>query len=128
MWTYITIIFFWVVYTASMFGIGKYVNGCISLAIGIGLFYIAIKMGPPRNYNSRAASNTDDNDGNYYDNEDCDDNKEHFGNNSWTNTKYPDEDDSYDGFHMQREEEYRQEFGDDYEDAIEDDWSNKRRR
>lgn len=41
--------------------------------------------------------------------------------------RYEEEDDSYDGFYMQREEEYREEYGNDYEDAIQDEWEEHRR-
>ena len=38
---------------------------------------------------------------------------------------YAEEDDTYDGFHMQREEEYKEEYGDDHEDAIQDEWEER---
>lgn len=49
---------------------------------------------------------------------------------SWGSGSRPvhyDEDDTYDNFYMQREDEYRQEYGDDYEDAIDDDWDEHQR-
>lgn len=39
---------------------------------------------------------------------------------------YTDEESTYDGFHMQREEEYKDEYGDDAEDAIQDEWEEKK--
>lgn len=38
-----------------------------------------------------------------------------------------DDDDTYDNFYMQREDEYRQEYGDDFEDAIDDAWDEHKR-
>lgn len=39
---------------------------------------------------------------------------------------YAEEDDTYDGFHMQREEEYQGEYDDDHEDALQDEWEKGR--
>ena len=39
---------------------------------------------------------------------------------------YAEEDDTYDGFHMQREDDYKKEYGDDHEDAIQDEWEERK--
>lgn len=39
-----------------------------------------------------------------------------------------DQDDTYDNFYMQCEEEYRQEYGDDAEDAVDDAWDERHGR
>lgn len=38
-----------------------------------------------------------------------------------------DEDNTCDNFYMQREDEYREEYGDDFEDAIQDGWEERHR-
>lgn len=47
--------------------------------------------------------------------------------NDYKTVKY-DEDETYDNFYMQREDEYREEYGDDFEDAIDDGWEERRRK
>lgn len=39
---------------------------------------------------------------------------------------YDEEDNAYDGFYVQREDEYRDEYEDDYEDAIQDEWEERK--
>lgn len=48
-------------------------------------------------------------------------------NSEYSTIAYAEEDDTYDGFHMQREEEYKEEYGDDHEDAIQDEWEEHQR-